>query len=57
MMRAPSSVFSRTISAMVGGFRSSVVSGMGTYVSYMSAIMRDGWVVVKRGEGIVNGEW
>ena len=44
MMIAPSSVFSRTMSAMVGGFRSvdSVVC-----VSDMCSIMGDGWVVVK----------
>ena len=48
MMRAPSSVFWRTISAMVGGLRSTIVSVMGTYVSYIGAIMWEDRVVVKR---------
>ena len=41
MMRLPSSVFSRTMSARVGGFRSVVV------VSDMRSIMWEDWVVVK----------
>ena len=48
MMRRPSSVFSRTMSASVGGFRSSaVVSAWGPLVSDMCSIMWEDWVVVK----------
>ena len=49
MMRAPSSVLSRTMSAMVGGFRSVVVmSARVPLVWYIRAIMHEGWGCVKR---------
>ena len=55
MMRRPSPVFSRTMSAIVGGFRSvdSVVSACGPFISDIRSIMGEGWVAVKR----ENREW
>ena len=47
MMSAPSPVFSRTMSAIVGGLRSSV-SVVCVVVVDMCSIMHVGWVGVKR---------
>ena len=59
MMSAPSPVFSRTMSAIVGGLRSVVVS---VVVSDRCSSMREGWGFVKRenctaegGEGAEGG--
>ena len=47
MMSAPSPVFSRTMSAIVGGLRS-VVSVVCVLVSDMCSSMGEGWGFVKR---------
>ena len=57
MMRRPSSVFSRTMSARVGGFRSSVVSVVCVLVWDMCSIMWEDWVVVKRGMRVFRWYW
>ena len=47
MMSAPSPVFSRTMSAIVGGFRSVVVSVV-CVLADMCSSMGEGWGFVKR---------